>query len=164
MRFNAIDAKSVCCRMSTAIGDQKDKSCTRAASAGRAFFIAAGGNISVVSPVFLGLSFLVVFDPLPDARSWMLGPGLCLFTWSALFTSAFVVEPDGARFRFPRLDPKRGDEGFLRRAELICDPRCFGWMPMCAPTNWHRTNSAREPGVPERATHAWILEALIQQL
>ena len=70
MTFNANDAISVCCRKSTAIGDQKAKACVGPESADRRFSFAAVRSTSGVwpGPLLLSLSFVS-----PGARTE--GPG-----------------------------------------------------------------------------------------
>ena len=92
MTFKAIDAKSVCCRRNTAIGDQKATACVGPESAGRRFSFAAKRSDS---GVFAG--------PLLDALRGARRGGACLtgcfLTCSVLFNSAFVLEAKLARLR-----------------------------------------------------------------
>ena len=114
MTFNAIDAKSVCCRRSTAIGDQKAKTSVGPESDCR-FSFATVRSTSCALRVPLVLGFIgAPPDALPAARSWVADLRACFLTCSALFTSAFVVEADLASLRFDRLD-----DGFLRLIDLI---------------------------------------------
>jgi hypothetical protein len=99
MTFKAIDAKSVCCRRNTAIGDQKATACVGPESTGRRFWFAAERSTSGVFPGPMMLVFLFVLDAFRGA----LRGGACLMdrilTCSVLFNSAFVLEAELARLR-----------------------------------------------------------------
>src|SRR5688572_10817873 len=89
MTFKTIDAKNVCCRSNTDIGDQKAPACVGPESTGRRFSFAAERSASGVFPGPMMLAGAL--DALRGARREGACFTACFLTCSVLFNSAFVL-------------------------------------------------------------------------
>jgi hypothetical protein len=114
MTRKAIDVRSVCCRRSTAIGDQKAKTCVGTAMAGCKFSVlAAVSPVARTWPAPLVRVSLCARGALVGARALALAFTLCFLTGSDLCTSGLALEAAFGSFRLVRLDPERLVDGFL---------------------------------------------------